>query len=471
MELKERAERTATLEQEVRTRQQAENVASLTAAVGLALTRGTELRTMLRDCAEALAGRFEGGIASIWTLDESGPTLKLQASAGIDGVAADHLNGIPVGSWTIGAIARDRQPRVMRASAVELQPGDPAMTRRGELTVFAGYPLLLDSKLVGAMSVFAPQEFSTSAQDALAAVADAIALGVERKRAEHELARYTLDLEAAHTAQQEDAKQLATLVGQLRVTQHQAETATRAKSEFLASMSHELRTPLNAIILYSELLQEEAADQGEARSIRDLQKIQSAGTHLLHLINGILDLSKIEAGKMALLLEPFEVKSMVDGLLDTVHPLVQKNGNTLTIRCADDIGMMNGDLMKTRQILLNLLSNASKFTREGTITLDARAVRAGGRPSVEFSVADTGVGMNPEQCAKIFDAFTQADVTTTRKYGGTGLGLAIVSRFCELMGGDISVESQPGAGSRFVVHLPLDMTDVGAELATASSAV
>ena len=170
-----------------------------------------------------------------------------------------------------------------------------------------------------------------------------------------------------------NAEQSAALVDQLRITQRQAEAATRAKSEFLASMSHELRTPLNAIILYSELLQEEADDRGDRSSIPDLQRIQSAGKHLLDLINGILDLSKIEAGKMALSLEPFDVRSMVDELVDTVGPLVEKNSNTLTVTCGDDIGTMYGDLMKTRQILLNLLSNAGKFTRDGTIAVAVHA--------------------------------------------------------------------------------------------------
>ena len=168
----------------------------------------------------------------------------------------------------------------------------------------------------------------------------------------------------------QNTEQLSTLVEELRTTQKQAEAATRAKSDFLASMSHELRTPLNAIILYSELLQEEAEDHHEPGSIPDLQRIQSAGKHLLDLINGILDLSKIEAGKMALSLEDIEIRSMIDELLDTVGPLVQKNDNTMTVRVADDVSRMHADLMKTRQILLNLLSNAGKFTRDGAITLD-----------------------------------------------------------------------------------------------------
>jgi signal transduction histidine kinase len=291
-----------------------------------------------------------------------------------------------------------------------------------------------------------------------------------RQQAEQELARQARDLQHANDAERLNAERSAALVDQLRITQQQAEAATRAKSLFLASMSHELRTPLNGIILYSELLQEEAEDSGNQSSVADLQRIQSAGKHLLDLINGILDLSKIEAGKMHLVLETFEVRSMVEALVDAVGPLAQKNGNTLSLSCDQTIGAMRADLTKTRQVLLNLLSNAAKFTRDGTITLEVRARLVGGEPRVEFSVADTGCGMTSEQAGRVFDAFTQADVSTTRKYGGTGLGLAIVSKFCELMGGSVAVESQPGSGSRFVVELPREGVESPAEPASTANA-
>ena len=182
------------------------------------------------------------------------------------------------------------------------------------------------------------------------------------------------------------------------------------------------------------------------------------------MINGILDLSKIEAGKMGLEIDRFDVKAMIDELADTVGPLVQKNRNVLTVRCAADAGTINGDLTKTRQILLNLLSNAGKFTSKGSVALDVRRGALNGLPCVEFCVTDTGVGMTEEQSRKVFEPFTQADVTTTRKYGGTGLGLAIVSRFCDLMGGTVMVESRPGVGSRFTVRLPVQMVDQNVEL-------
>jgi two-component system, sensor histidine kinase and response regulator len=269
----------------------------------------------------------------------------------------------------------------------------------------------------------------------------------------------TAALEAAHETERENTAQLELLVDRLRVTQSQAEEATRAKSDFLASMSHELRTPLNAIILYSELLQEEAGDRQEQTSIPDLQRIHGAGHHLLELINGILDLSKIEAGKMTLSLERFEVRTTVEALLDTVAPLMHQNANRLIVRYGDGLGTMFGDWMKTRQILMNLLSNAAKFTHDGEITLDVACDVLADHPAIAFTVTDTGIGMTAAQAATIFDPFTQADVTTTRKYGGTGLGLAIVSRLCRLMGGDVSVQSEPGRGSRFTVRLPLEIAD------------
>jgi len=458
-EMRQTAERTAALEQEVRTRQQAENderaLASLTSAVGLALTRGTELRTMLQQCTEALVKHLDSGLARIWTLNDAERMLELQASAGthtqLDGPQAR----VPIGVLSVGMIALERSPQLSPAELVDPHLEDELWARREGMVAFAGYPLLVDSKLVGVMAIFSRREFSSSVQDTMAAVADGVAVGIERKRAEAELKRRAKDLEDAHEIQRTHAQQLSALVDQLRVTQRHAEAATRAKSDFLASMSHELRTPLNAIILYSELLQEEAADHGQQGSITDLQKIQSAGKHLLELINDILDLSKIEAGKMSLSIETFDIRTMIDELLDTAAPLVQKNNNRLNVYCDEALATMDSDLTKTRQILLNLLSNAGKFTRDGAIALDVRHTTVAGRPCVEFAVTDTGVGMTLAQTEKIFEPFTQADVTTTRKYGGTGLGLALVSRFCQLMGGSVAVQSAPGEGARFVVRLPI----------------
>jgi len=233
-----------------------------------------------------------------------------------------------------------------------------------------------------------------------------------------------------------------------------AEAANHSKSQFLANMSHELRTPLNAILGYSEMLADEAGDLGLDSSVPELRKIHSAGRHLLSLIDSILDLSKIEAGRMELFLETFEVGPMVDDVVATIKPLAEKNRNAVDLRCAGELGVMHSDMIKVRQVLFNLLSNACKFTENGTISLEASREGVDGRDFIDFRVSDTGIGMTSDQMAKLFQDFTQVDASTTRKYGGTGLGLAISRRFCEMMGGAITVESTLDQGSTFSVRIP-----------------
>lgn len=245
---------------------------------------------------------------------------------------------------------------------------------------------------------------------------------------------------------------------ELLKAKHAAEDASRAKSAFLANMSHELRTPLNAIIGYSEMLEEETRDSGKLENQQDLRKIQSAGKHLLSLINDVLDLSKIEAGKMGLHLETFDVSLMVDEMVTTLQPAIAKNANNIRVRMADDIGMMRADATKVRQILFNLMSNACKFTDHGTISLDVSQSAMEGQEWIRFRVKDTGIGISTKQQEKLFQEFSQADATISRKYGGTGLGLAISYRFVQMMKGRISVESQQGQGSTFTVYLPAQVT-------------
>jgi signal transduction histidine kinase/DNA-binding response OmpR family regulator len=234
-----------------------------------------------------------------------------------------------------------------------------------------------------------------------------------------------------------------------------AEDANRIKSEFLANMSHELRTPLNAIIGYSEILEEDAEEDGQVELIRDLQKIRNAGKHLLNLINDVLDLAKIESGKMSLYFESFDVTKLAQDVIHTVQPVCSKNNNKIILSCAKDVGLMRSDLTKVQQSLFNLLSNASKFTHAGHIQLSiTKEISDAGEKIISFKVSDTGIGMKPDQLKKLFRAFSQADNSTTRKYGGTGLGLAITKQFAAMMNGEILVESEYGKGSTFTLNLP-----------------
>ena len=238
-----------------------------------------------------------------------------------------------------------------------------------------------------------------------------------------------------------------------------AEAANRAKSAFLANMSHELRTPLSAVIGYSEMLEEEAEDAGQAAMLADLGKIKSNAKHLLHLINDVLDLSKVEANKMEVQAETFEVADFLRDVAGTVHSLVRKNSNTLELDLGQDLGAITSDVTKLRQCLFNLIGNAAKFTEAGRITLGARREMRPDGPFLSFTVTDTGIGMTPEQVARLFQRFVQADETTTRKYGGTGLGLALSRAFAKLLGGDVTVRSVPGEGTCFTVAIPVRLPE------------
>jgi len=238
---------------------------------------------------------------------------------------------------------------------------------------------------------------------------------------------------------------------ELKFLRTQAQNATKAKSEFLANMSHELRTPLNAILGYSEMLKDDAEDDGLDAYSEDLTKINSSGEHLLTLVNDILDLSKIEAGKMELHVEEFEFENHIKQIEATAKPLVEKNGNNFVIEKSDDIGKLVNDQTKLRQILFNMISNAAKFTKKGTVTLGITKYDE----KVRFAVTDTGIGMNAEQLGKVFEEFTQAESSTSKDYGGTGLGLPISKKMTEMMGGIMEVESQEGKGTTFSIIIPI----------------
>ncbi len=411
--------------------------------LGRAISSTLDLPTVLTSVVSHAVELSGANAGAIYEYDETTEEFHLRASHQMEEQLAQalRLNPIRSGSGTMGRAAATGAP-VQVADILDEQESSATRTRSilrelGYRSVLA-IPLLREDRVMGGLSVYRREVGSFSAE--------------------------VVNLLQTFATQSVLAIQNARLFREIEDKSRQLEVASRYKSEFLANMSHELRTPLNAIIGYSEMLEEEAQDLGHEPFIPDLQKINGAGKHLLSLINNILDLSKIEAGKMDLYLENFEIISMVKEVIATVKPLIEKNANTLKLHYADDLGQMRSDVTKVRQMLFNLLSNASKFTARGTIALQVGRERVNGVEWISFSVSDTGIGMTSEQTSRLFQAFTQADTSTTRKYGGTGLGLAISRQFCHIMGGEITVSSTPGEGSTFTVRLPAIVTESKADV-------
>jgi len=417
--------------------------------VGQALSSTLDLDTVLNTIvsrANQLAGT-DG--CSVWEYEEGTGEFHFRATDNLDEAVIEVSRRTPIrrGEGNMGRMAVTREPVQIPdigAEGAYRGPLRDVLLRTGNRALLA-VPLLREDHLIGGLTV--------------------------NKKTPGEFAPEVIDVLKTFAAQSALAIQNARLFREIGDKSRQLELADRHKSEFLANMSHELRTPLNAIIGYSEMLQEDAVDLGAGQFTDDLKRINAAGKHLLELINAVLDLSKIEAGKMELYLERFEVAGLVRDIAAVIQPLAAKNANRLEVHCADAVGVMRADLTKVRQALFNLLSNACKFTDRGTVTL-AVSREAGDRPeSVVFRVSDTGIGMTPEQLARLFEAFSQADAATTRKYGGTGLGLALSRRLCRMMGGDVTAESEAGRGSTFTIRLPAEVAEVEEPEAPAAAPV
>ena len=337
----------------------------------------------------------------------------------------DHQDG------SLGQAVRDSNPITIKSipgyAHLTLGLGDVPLD---SLLIF---PLIHDDVVVGVLEMGSLHPFSEEKMAWLDKAKSALSVTI----------RMTLDLEQRTIAEKDLAK-----------AKEDAEAANKTKSAFLANMSHELRTPMNAIIGYSEMLMEEAEDVGQEGFIPDLKKINQAGNHLLSLINSVLDLSKIESGRMEAYAENFEIDNLIDMVSGTAQPLMAKNNNHFEIKRAPHLGSAFQDVTKLRQALLNLISNAAKFTHEGTITLSIKREISNGIEWLIMSVSDTGIGIPEDKLDYVFEEFSQADSSTTRNYGGTGLGLAISKRFCQMLGGDITVTSKPGMGSVFTISLP-----------------
>jgi signal transduction histidine kinase/DNA-binding response OmpR family regulator/putative methionine-R-sulfoxide reductase with GAF domain len=398
--------------------------------VSQAVNSTLDLETVLATITAKAVQLSNTDAGAIYVFDDTDREFHLRATYGmdrelIDALGKQHFN---LEEQNVALILAQREP--LQVPDLSTEAPNPV----NEITLRAGFRARLTASLIRGR--------------------DVVGMLVVRRRAPGAFPQNTVDLIKTFAAQSVLAIQNARLFHEIEDKSRELEVAGQHKSQFLANMSHELRTPLNAIIGYSEILQEEMSEVGQQDLVPDLKKIEGAGRHLLGLINDILDLSKVEAGKMDLFLEDVDIVPLLEEVRTLIVPLAEKNGNTLVLKPANKLGIMHTDRTKLKQSLLNILSNGSKFTENGKLTLVADLVK-GDRDMVRFAITDTGIGMTEEQLGRLFQAFSQADASTTKKYGGTGLGLAISRQFCQLLGGDITVTSKPGKGSTFTITLPV----------------
>jgi adenylate cyclase len=415
-------ERTAELAQSV---DELRALGDVTQAVNSSIDVETVLATIVAKAVQ-LSGTQAG---SIYVFDDAAQEFRLRATYGMDDklIAEIKDRHMHIGDTAIGIAAARRMP--IQIPDVQSDPSSPVL----DVIVRAGFrawltvPLLGTDRVVGALVI--------------------------RRKAPGEFPKHIVDLLQTFAAQSVLAIQNANLFTEVAEKSHQLKMASEHKSQFLASMSHELRTPLNAIIGLTEMMVSHAPRFGTDKAQEPLQRVHRAGTHLLGLINQVLDLSKIEAGKLELNPQTVQLDSLIDEVVGTARELAEQNKNRLVVETQKNLGALTVDPMRLRQILLNLLSNACKFTKAGEVKLAARKV-SNGSSFVEFAVSDTGIGMTAEQQAKLFEEFSQADASTAQHFGGTGLGLAITRKLARMMGGDVTVTSEPGKGSVFTVRLP-----------------
>ena len=413
-------------EVQARTRELTQSVDELRALgeVTQAVNSTVDLQTVLTTIVAKATQLSNTDAGAIYVFDETSQDFQLRATYGMDDtiIAAIKDRRIRIGETAIGRAAEGRIP----IQITDIQ-GDPSslvldVIVRAGFRAFLVVPLLGVDRIVGALVV--------------------------RRRQPGEFSKSTVDLLQTFAAQSVLAIQNARLFSEIEEKSWQLAEASEHKSQFLASMSHELRTPLNAIIGLTDMIVTNAPKFGAEKVQEPLRRVHGAGTHLLGLINEVLDLSKIEAGKLELASEPVNLARLIDEVIGTAGQLAEKNKNRLVVDSADDLGPLTADPMRLKQILLNLLSNACKFTKDGEVALRVRNV-VDGRDWIELAVADSGIGLTAEQQAKLFQEFTQADSLTARRYGGTGLGLALSRKLARMMGGDVTVASEPGKGSVF----------------------